>query len=248
MPPRFPAERMAGNLEVTRVLSHTSPHPAREAWHSALSLRIPAQLLVASGIVMFAWYIVMDVTASLRYDGYSYTDWTISELSAIGAPTRGMWIAAGAVYQLLAFAFAFGVLRMAGRQRTLAIAGWILLVAAVVGPLWWFAPMHQRAVLAAGGGDWRDTMHLVLAGVSSLEFFAVMGVAAFAFGRGFRAYTFAAIAVMFGFGMLMNTMVNDVTDNVDTPWLGIWERITVEGAMLWQAVFAAVLIRHGRQP
>ena len=74
-----------------------------------------------------------------------------------------------------------------------------------------------------------------------------MGVAAFAFGRGFRVYTFAAIAVMFGFGMLMNTMVNDVADNVDTPWLGIWERITVEGAMLWQAVVAAVLIRHGRQ-
>lgn len=108
--------------------------------------------------------------------------------------------------------------------------------------------MHQREVLAAGGGDWRDTMHLVLAGVSSLEFFAVMGVAAFAFGRGFRIYTFVAIAVMLGFGLLMNTMVNDVADNADTPWLGIWQRITVEGAMLWQAVFAAVLIRRTGHP
>lgn len=229
------------------MLYHTTPHPAREAWHSALALRIPARLLVGAGIAMFAWYIAMDVIATVRYDGYSYTDWTISELSAVGAPTRTMWIAAGVVYQLLAFAFGFGVLRMAGRQRTLRIAGWILVVSAVVGPLWWFAPMHQREVLAADGGDWRDTMHLVLAGVSSLEFFAVMGVAAFAFGRGFRLYTFAAIAVMFVFGMLMNTMVNDVADNADTPWLGIWERITVEGAMLWQAVFAAVLIRRGER-
>lgn len=228
--------------------SVTQPYGGARHWYSELAGRIPARLMAASGVVMFAWYIAMDVIATLRYDGYSYTDWTISELSAIGAPTRTMWIAAGVVYQLLAFAFAFGVLRLAGQKRTLRIAGWILLVSAVVGPLWWFAPMHQREVLAAHGGDWRDTMHLVLAGISSLEYFALMGAAAFAFGRGFRMYTFAAIAVMLVFGMLMNTMVEDVADNAETPWLGIWERITVEGAMLWQAVFAVVLVRGGEHP
>ncbi len=228
--------------------SVTQPYGGARHWYSELAGRIPARLMAASGVVMFAWYIAMDVIATLRYDGYSYTDWTISELSAIGAPTRTMWIAAGVVYQLLAFAFAFGVLRLAGQKRTLRIAGWVLLVSAVVGPLWWFAPMHQREVLAADGGDWRDTMHLVLAGISSLEYFALMGAAAFAFGRGFRMYTFAAIAVMLVFGMLMNTMVEDVADNAETPWLGIWERITVEGAMLWQAVFAVVLVRGGEHP
>ncbi len=226
------------------MLSHTSPHTTRDAWHSALSIRFPAKVLVAAGMLMFAWYIIMDVIATLRYDGYSYTDWTISELSAVGAPTRTMWIAMGVVYQLLGFAFAFGVLQMAGHHRKIRIAGWLLLVSAVVGTGWWFAPMHQRAVLAADGGDWRDTMHLVLAGVSSLEYFAIMGVAAFAFGRNFRVYTFAAIAVMLVFGMLMNLQVGDVAKDNPTPWLGIWERITVEGAMLWQAVFAAVLIRR----
>lgn len=228
--------------------SVTQPYGGARHWYSEPAGRIPARLMAASGVVMFAWYIAMDVIATLRYDGYSYTDWTISELSAIGAPTRTMWIAAGVVYQLLAFAFAFGVLRLAGQKRTLRIAGWVLLVSAVVGPLWWFAPMHQREVLAADGGDWRDTMHLVLAGISSLEYFALMGAAAFAFGRGFRMYTFAAIAVMLVFGMLMNTMVEDVADNAETPWLGIWERITVEGAMLWQAVFAVVLVRGGEHP
>ena len=212
-------------------------------WPAGLPARVPAKALLAGGILMFAWYIAMDVIATHRYDGYSYMDHTISELSAIGAPTRGMWIAMGLVYQVLALAFAFGVLRVAGRKRPLRIAGWILLITAVVGPFWWLAPMHQREVLAAGGGDWRDTMHLVLASISSLEFFGVMGVAAFAFGWRFRLYTFASIAVMLVFGMLMNTMVCDVADNEPTPWLGIWERITVEGAMLWQAVFAAVLLR-----
>lgn len=224
------------------MLSHTSPHPAREAWHSALSFRFPARLLASAGIAMFAWYVAMDLVATLRYDGYSYADQTISELSAIGAPTRTMWIALGVVYQLLAFAFAIGALRMAGRRRTLRIAGWLLLVSAIVGIGWWFAPMHQREVLAAGGDDWRDTMHKALAGVSTLEFFAIMAAGAFAFGRVFRTYTFATIAVMLAFGLLMNTMVDDVAANAATPWLGIWERITVEGAMLWQAVFSAVLV------
>lgn len=223
----------------------SQPLKSPPRWLPSIAGRVSPKLLVGCGIAMFFWYVFMDVAAALRYDGYSYADQTISELSAIGAPTRTMWVAMGVVYQLLGIGFALGVLQMAGSKRTLRIAGWLLLVSAVAGAAWWFAPMHQREVLAADGGDWRDTMHLVMAGVSSLEFFAIMGVGAFAFGRGFRVYTFAAIAVMFVFGMLMNTMVNDVADNVDTPWLGIWERITVEGAMLWQAVFAAVLVRRG---
>jgi hypothetical protein len=34
-----------------------------------------------------------------------------------------------------------------------------------------------------------------------------------------------------------------VSENEPTSWLGIWERIAIEGAFLWQAVFAAALIR-----
>lgn len=219
----------------------------RNAWYSGLGARVPAKALVSCGIVMFALYIAMDVIASLSYDGYSYTDQTISELSAVDAPTRGAWLAMSVAWQVLSLAFAVGVLRVAGRRRSVRIIGWLLLVSAVVGILWWFAPMHQREVLAADGGDWRDTMHLALGGLSSLEFFAMIGVGAFAFGRLFRWYSFATIGVMLVFGMLMNSAVAAVGNNEPTPWLGIWERITVEGAMLWQAVFAGVLLwdRHG---
>ena len=217
------------------------------AWYSEIGDRVPANILVASGIAMFVLYIAMDLTATLRYDGYSYTDQTISELSAIGAPTRGLWLALSVVYVALSLAFALGVLRAPGSRRTVRIAGWLLVVSAVVGTLWWFAPMHQREVLAADGGDWRDTMHLTLGGISSLEFFATIGVGAFAFGWRFRAYSIATIAAMVIFGTLMNMDVAAVGDNEPTPWLGIWERITVEGAMLWQAVFAAALLRATRQ-
>ncbi len=78
----------------------------REPWYAGLASRAPAERLVFAGIVMFALYILMDVVASVAYDGYSYKDQTISELSAIGAPTRTFWLIMGVFYQVLAFGFA----------------------------------------------------------------------------------------------------------------------------------------------
>lgn len=191
---------------------------------------------------MFALYIFMDVVASLAYDGYSYKDQTISELSAINAPTRTFWLVMSVLYQLLAFAFAFGVLAIAGGRRKVRIVGWLLLAAAISGLLWWFGPMRQREVLAADGGTWQDTLHLVTGAISSVLFFSMIGMGAFAFGWRFRWYSLATVGLMLVFGTLMNMDISKVEDDEPTPWLGVWERITIEGAMLWEAVFAAVLL------
>ncbi len=167
--------------------THRQVPPGRLDWtHWRVVTGIPARLLVLAGVAMFAVYVAMDIVASLAYEGYSYPDQTISELSAIGAPTRGFWLAGAAVYQVLAFAFAFGVLRTAGERRQVRIVGWLLLASAVVGLLWWIAPMHQREVLAADGGTWQDAMHLVVGGMNSLLFFAMIAVGGFAFGTRFR--------------------------------------------------------------
>ncbi|MCK9518983.1 MAG: DUF998 domain-containing protein [Dehalococcoidia bacterium] len=215
--------------------------------HPSILTAVPATLLVLSGIIMFALYIALDVTASLAYDGYNYKDQTISELSAIGAPTRAYWLALSPVYQILAFAFAVGVLRVAGERRPVRVAGWLLLALAVVGLLWWIAPMHRREVLAADDGTWQDVMHLVVGGVTSLLYFVLIGVGAFAFGRWFRLYSFATIVALLVFGTLMSFETGGVGENEPTPWLGIYERIAVEGSMLWQAVFAVVLLRYARK-
>jgi hypothetical protein len=208
---------------------------------------VPSWALVSSGILMFVWYIFMDVAASLAYAGYSYKDQTISELSAIGAPTRGFWLAMAVPYQVMAFTFAFGVLIVGRGRRTVRTVGWLLLAMAIVGPLWWLAPMHQRDVLAADGGTWQDTMHLVLGAVSSLLFFGAIAVGAFAFGTRFLVYSLATIAAMLVFGTLMSMQTSAVAADEPTPWLGIWERIVVEGAMLWQAVFASMLLWRQRE-
>lgn len=50
------------------------------------------KVLLVCGIVSSALYIGTDILASMPYPGYSYTAQQVSELSAIGAPTRPLWI------------------------------------------------------------------------------------------------------------------------------------------------------------
>jgi hypothetical protein len=45
----------------------------------------------------------------------------------------------------------------------------------------------------------------------------------------------------------MSMQTGGVSENESTAWLGIWERIAVEGSLLWQAVFAAVLLWDARE-
>src|SRR5512133_680626 len=53
--------------------------------------------LLVCGIVAPLLYVASDVIAGLRWHGYSFRDQTISELNAIGAPTRTLTIVIGIV-------------------------------------------------------------------------------------------------------------------------------------------------------
>ena len=186
----------------------------------------------------------MDTVAALRYDGYRYLDQTISELSAVDAPTRSFWIPLGVVYSLLMVAFGLGVWTAGSDRGSLRV---VSLLAAAVGVLglvgWPFAPMHQREVLAAGGDTWADTMHLVLGGASSLLFLLSIAVGATAFGRRFRVYSIATLLVVLVAGALTGLDASHVAANAATPGLGVTERIAVFGSMLWYAMLAIGLMR-----
>jgi hypothetical protein len=52
------------------------------------------RMLLVCGIISPVLYIGTDIlAATMLYKGYSYTAQQVSELSAIGAPTRPPWIA-----------------------------------------------------------------------------------------------------------------------------------------------------------
>lgn len=200
--------------------------------------------LLACGVAAFALYVGMDTIAALRYDGYRYADQTISELSAINAPTRSFWVPLGFVYSGLMLAFGVGVWASAGQKRSLRAIGLMATVVGLSGFVGWpFAPMHQREVLAAGGETWADTMHLVLGGVSSLLFVLSIAIGATAFGKRFRLYSIATLLIVLVAGTLTGLDAPKVAANEPTPWLGIFERIAVFSPMLWYAVLAIGLLR-----
>ena len=68
--------------------------------------------LLICGILSSLFYIAMNVFIPLLFEGYSYSSHTVSELSAIGAPTRQLWVPLAFVYTLLFAAFGFGVLKI----------------------------------------------------------------------------------------------------------------------------------------
>ena len=202
--------------------------------------------LLICGILSFLLYVAMNIIGAMQYDGYSSASQTISELSAIGAPSRPLWVWLGFVYNALMLAFALGVLASAGRNRMLRIIGILLLAFVIVGFAWPFASMHQREVLAAGGGTFADTMHLIFGGVNSILFLLIIGFGASAFGKRFRIYSIATIIAILLFGTLMGMDAPKVAANEPTPWVGVTERIMVLGSMLWFAVLAIALLRKGR--
>jgi uncharacterized protein DUF998 len=187
-------------------------------------------------------YGAMNVFIPLLWDTYSSFSQTISELSAIDAPTRPVWFPLGIVYTLLVAAFGVGVWQFAHGDRLLRVLGVLLVVSGIMGLGW--LPMHQRAVLAAGGGTLTDTMHIVWASVTVPLMLVEIGFGAAALGKRFRVYSIATLMILAVFGTFTFWGAPGVAANLPTPWLGVWERINVLGFMLWVAVLSVSLLRR----
>src|SRR6266545_2147753 len=139
--------------------------------------------LLVCGILAPLLYVAMTLFVGMFWEGYSSTSQTVSELSAIGAPTRPLWILLGTVYAVLMIAFGWVIWKSALPNRALRVVGALLLTQGVFGYFW--PPMHQRSVLAVGGKTLTDTLHLVWAMVSGLFFLSAIGFGAVAFGKRF---------------------------------------------------------------
>ena len=108
--------------------------------------------------------------------------------------------------------------------------------------------MHQREVLAAGGGTLADTMHLVLGGVTVLSYLIALGFGAAAFGKRFRLYSIMTILALLVFGALTGIDGPRVGANLPTPLVGIWERINIGVFLIWVVVLAVILLRSETEP
>lgn len=201
------------------------------------------KVLLAAGIGASICYTIALLVGSMRWEGYSSLDQTVSELFAIDAPSRPVVVWLLFTHGLLALAFGIGVLLSAGRSRALHVAGWLLIAVGVVDQAGPFFPMHMREVIAAGGATFSDTMHISLTMVLSLLFLLAMGFAAAALGRWFRIYSVATILTLIVFGALASMHAGALAANDPTPWQGLFERVNIGAYLLWMAVLAVVLLR-----
>ncbi len=201
------------------------------------------KLLLVCGILASLVYGAMNAFVPVLYEGYSMSAHTVSELSAIDAPTRTLWIALGLVYTVFIVAFGCGVWIAANGSRALRIAGALLIVHGVLAIFW--PPMHQRGVELS----LTDTLHIVWTGVMGLLFMLVILFGAVAHGTPFRVYSALTVIVMLVFGGLTGMESPGVAKNLPTPWIGVWERINIAAYLLWLIVFALVLLRaHATKP
>lgn len=194
------------------------------------------------GILSSLLYVAMNIICAGQYEGYSSASQTVSELSAIEAPSRPLWVQMSIAYALLLLVFAWGVLQAAGSNKKIRLIGVMLIVYTVIGLFW--PPMHQRQVLAAGGGTMTDTLHIVFTFLTVPVMMFITAYGAATFGRAFRWYSIATISIQIIFGVLTGLDAPEMEANLPTPLIGVWERISIGASMLWIIVFAIIMLKR----
>lgn len=197
------------------------------------------------GVLSSVLYLVINVIVPLHFPGYSHSAHTVSELSAVGAPTRMLWSVLVTPYTFLMLVFGWGVLKSAGENRNIQVSGIAMLAYAALGFFWPFAPMHPREILAAGGGTLSDTMHLALGAVTEILYLTALGFAAVSLGKGFRWYSLMTFIVLLAFGTLTFLDAPKISNGEPTPFIGAWERINIGVFLLWVIVLTSVLWNRG---
>jgi len=197
------------------------------------------EILLVCGIVSSLLYLAMNVFVPMQWEGYSSASQTVSELSAIGAPTRPQWVLLGIAYTLLVTAFGFGVWRSARLSRPLRVVGGFMVAYGVISLAWPLAPMHLRGE----GFTLTDTMHVILAAVTVFLMLLAIGFGTAVFGKRFRFYSIATFVILFAFGALTFRESPRIAANLPTPWIGVWERINIAVFLLWVVVLAVALLR-----
>jgi len=200
-------------------------------------------ILFLAGIASSFLYFAMNIFIPFQFEGYNSASQTVSELSAVDAPTRSVWLVFGYIYTALLIAFALGVWKSGSARSPLRQSGNFLLAYGIVSLGWPFAPMHLREVLAAGGATVSDTIHLVLAGTTVILMLLAMGFGAAAFRKRFRMYTITSMVILLIFGILTSIEAPNIDANLPTPMIGVWERINIGVFLLWIIVLAVILIK-----
>jgi len=195
------------------------------------------------GILSSLLYIGTDIFAALQFPGYSFVSQSISELQAIGAPTRFFVISLLSLHNLLAVFFGSGVMLINERKRA-RVTGILLIASAVELEMLLFFPMHLRGA----GITLTDVMHVILTIINEILMALFIGFGAGLLGRRFRLYSVGTILIFLLFGLLAGIEALRLAVQLPTPGFGVLERINIYASMLWATVLSVGLLRKERYP
>ncbi len=200
--------------------------------------------LMVCGILAPVVYVAAVILGGALRPGYDHLTEPVSELTAAGAPNKGLLDIFFLVYNLLVIAFAVGLFRKAAASSRSRVGGMVagvaLMAAGAAGVLLQlFFPQDpggaQAAVTTTG------TFHIVFAGVAALGSMIATLSAALWFRKqpefkGYATYSLVTFAVMFvsgGFGAAAATG--------GFTLFGLVERITIGSLIQWLFVVALKL-------
>ena len=205
------------------------------------------QVLLACGVLYAALYVILnDVVAASLYEGYDPLSQAVSELSATGSPARAFLTAVFPLWPVLMIAFGIGVRRAAGGRRALRVTGVLLVTQGIVGLLWLAFPMTSRADMTSGApAAVNDVGHLVMTAATVVLVLSEIGFSAAAFGWRFRLYAMASATTVVVFGALTAVQASRLPAGGPTPWMGLFERVSIAPWLLWMAVLHFILLTAG---
>jgi len=198
------------------------------------------KVLLICGILASLIYVATDILAGMLWEGYSFTSQAISELSAIGAPTRPLVVTLSIIYDVLLIAFGLCVwVLAAGKRRALRLIGGLLVGIGAIGFVWTQFPMHLRGVEMT----FTDTMHWTIAGVVVFLILLMITLGVIAYRKRFRLYSIGTLVTLLVVGMWSIFVGGaQIAAQQPMPFFGVMERITVYGYLAWVAVLAIILL------
>jgi hypothetical protein len=196
------------------------------------------KLLLFAAIPSVVVYVIGDILSGLLYDGYSFIDQAVSELSAVGSPVRPLMVTVILIHGVLLLGFGIGILRVA-RRRSLRWIGWLLVAQFFIVGLWnhTIGAMSSRDLTAG----FNDTIHITLTTVFGLLVVAMMILSAVAYRGWVRVYSLSTLLVVAVFGMASAFAMRGLEQN-DTPWGGGFERINAYAYFAWLVVLAITVM------
>ena len=231
-------QKLVDPLSMTATVRSEEVPPYRAAFTETPRFALVRKTLIVCGILSSLLYVAANVVVPMQFDGYSLVSQTVSELSAIDAPTRQFWLMLMVPYGLFLIAFGLGVWWTASGSRALRATGVLFITHGVIGYFW--PPMHQRGAPLTV----TDTMHIVFTLIVVPIMMLQIAFGAAALGKQFRIYSVVTFAAVIFFGILTGFDGPRIAADLPTPWVGVWERICIASYMLWVIVFAVALLRR----